>query len=675
MNGRHGRLLAAALLALILLAGPGASADEYYYGIKINDILCGYARFDISPQEIDGKKLDVLEQNVFLMISALGAEFNSEMTFVYHIDPVTGQFVFHSSDIDQGGTKMDSEIRIEDGKAIFSSSTDPEQEPLELPDGLILENTMFFPHLKREMYDAGIETKTFKVYDVREHKIHEKKYTLKGTEKLELGGKEYDVFLVEGHDLDNGLKAEWWLDTSSGRLLKALVLGNREIYLDDRSVTKRIKLANLDGTIFTKANVSIADVPAITYMKVRGVLEPVGLNITAEGLNVPGQGFEGTVVENRIEGVFEIGHERYDGEGAPPFPFDYGDREDLKEYLEPSAFLESEDPVLVEKARSITEGSADSWEAAVRLSSWVADNINYAIPGGVTARKTYDIRAGECGSHSNLLGAFCRAVGIPARVVWGCMYVPNMGGAFGQHAWTEIYIEGKGWIPVDATADEPDFVDSGHIRISTLESATIALNAKEFEILDHRLGAERPPVSKEEEEEKFGDYTGEFTGPMGRVFEVIVWEGNLTVNIPNQVKLALNEPDETGRWYAKMTNRVFVTFGGTEEGKIDEMAIHELVPVPRTAEADTMYEGIPEDYIPYLGKYYLAAIRGDFNVIFHDGRLAVDDSLNKTVVHLVPTDEKGRFLDEYGKNYISFRPDEEGGFNTMEIESISRFNR
>ena len=69
--------------------------------------------------------------------------------------------------------------------------------------------------------------------------------------------------------------------------------------------------------------------------------------------------------------------------------------------------------MLIAKARKIAEGSRDSWEAGCRLSKWVAENIHYEIPGGGSARRTYDLRAGECGAHSILLTAFCRAVGIP----------------------------------------------------------------------------------------------------------------------------------------------------------------------------------------------------------------------------------------------------------------------
>jgi len=112
------------------------------------------------------------------------------------------------------------------------------------------------------------------------------------------------------------------------------------------------------------------------------------------------------VKDNLIEGIFEIEHTHYDGADASVFPPDFSSDESLKKYLEPDESLESDDPILISKAEEITEGSKDSWEAVRRLSEWVAQNIAYAIPGGGTARKTYDTRSGECGAHSILLAAF-----------------------------------------------------------------------------------------------------------------------------------------------------------------------------------------------------------------------------------------------------------------------------
>ncbi len=133
-------------------------------------------------------------------------------------------------------------------------------------------------------------------------------------------------------------------------------------------MVKKIEAANLDKSISTKTNVSIADFQSISYMKVKATIEPTGLWVTPGSLNIAGQKFEGTVKENLIEGIFEIEHKKYDGTDASPFPADFNDVDSLKKYLEPEAFCESDDRVLIKKAQELTEGSKDSWEEAKRLS-------------------------------------------------------------------------------------------------------------------------------------------------------------------------------------------------------------------------------------------------------------------------------------------------------------------
>lgn len=45
-----------------------------------------------------------------------------------------------------------------------------------------------------------------------------------------------------------------------------------------------------------------------------------------------------------------------------------------------------------------------------------------------------------------------------------------------------------GWIAVDATAYETDFVDAGHIRVAEVEPATTPVfNGKNIEVLDYKL--------------------------------------------------------------------------------------------------------------------------------------------------------------------------------------------
>lgn len=660
-----------ALLALVLITAVPTQAEEYYYGIEIAGVVCGYSRVQTSDIEKDGMKLILLEQSFTMKLSALGSNFDSKMKFTYQIDPVTGNFVYHDSDIEQGDQKYAGAVHVDGDTARFSSMLDDNSGVTWLPEGTILENTLFFPHLKKAFIDEGLSEKTFNNYEVRDSEVHSVTYTKVDTEKLKLAGGKYNAVALERFDNDSGVKSTFWIDTETGMILKTRAMQDRFSFLADKSIKKKIEVASLDGNIMTDAGANITDYHGITYMKVQAKLEPMGARPTPESLNVPGQKFEGTVTENFIDGVFEIEHPRYDGAGAPPFPAEYDKDDPISKYLESENHLAADDPVLTEKAREITEGSEDSWEAAKRLSLWVAENIDYAIPGGGLPRRVYDTRSGECGGHSLLLASFCRSVGIPARVVWGCMYVS--GGKFGQHAWNEIYMGDAGWVPVDCTAFEIDFVDSGHIRLSHWVSSTISFGPRKLHILDHRvLGDE----AVEADDGEYAPYTGKYRNRSnGNVVTALVRDGALAVEIPGTAVFPLQDPDENGRWKSLIGQRIHFEFDLGDEGTADEMRLIQLVPLPKSADPEEIAGDVPEELRPCCGKYKLVQINADFTVFYRNGRLMVNDPMDKSDVGLMPTDTEGIWVDEFGKNNIEFEKDEEGKVTSMVIHSTNRFAR
>ena len=280
--------------------------------------------------------------------------------------------------------------------------------------------------------------------------------------------------------------------------------------------------------LFARVDKIISNVHEISSLKVEATIQSIGELITEESLNFPGQKFNGSVSNNLIEGIFEIEKQTYDGLNAPAFPPVFQD-ENLKKYLEPESLIESDHPVLIKEAKSITKDSKNSWEAAVKLCEWVGENIMGAIPGGTSAINTYNTREGECGSHSRLLAAFCRAVGIPARLSVGCMYISYMGGCFYQHAWTEVYMGEAGWKAVDATAHEFDFVDAGHIRLGEKTS----FNPKGMKILDYKMGNESVDKSVPVEYIKYlGSYIFE---ERNSIFKILYQDVCLAVDIPGKV--------------------------------------------------------------------------------------------------------------------------------------------
>lgn len=56
-------------------------------------------------------------------------------------------------------------------------------------------------------------------------------------------------------------------------------------------------------------------------------------------------------------------------------------------------------------------------------------------------------RKGDCGEFSALHCAYCRSLGIPAKILYGTWTLNK----FSPHSWNEIYIDGQGWVPVDTS--------------------------------------------------------------------------------------------------------------------------------------------------------------------------------------------------------------------------------
>jgi tetratricopeptide (TPR) repeat protein len=662
------------VLSMSLLGSPQSEDPSqehtYYYSVEINDVLCGYDKTDIAVKTLDSKLSLVVTEDVVVKLTLLGQGMDMRFNTEYHIDPVTSKVVYIDRKIRAGNTDIHSTTTINGDLAQFSSTFTGEEKTIDLSGGVIVESPLAYPHLKTDFIRGGEKEKTYKVFEDVRGNIEDRKYTFGGYDELELVGTTYLVALFNELNLATGVSTEIWIDRETSVPLKYEGSG-RTVTLADKSVMKRIAVANFDDLIFARVDEMITDLHNIGYMKVKATIQSAGSWITPESLNIPGQKFTGSVEENLIDGIFEIEPVRYSGEGAPPFPPDYSMEGSLQEYIQPGELIESDDPLIINEARSITEGSQDSWEAIVRLSKWVGEEIRYAIPGGTSAINTYKTREGECGSHSRLLAAFCRAVGIPARLSIGCMYTPNYGGSFGQHAWTEVWMGDAGWIAVDATAFEYDFVDAGHIRLG--ENATF--NPKSMEILEYRM-LEMDASTEEEKTDKYDPYVGKYTlMEKGEVFTVLMQNNTLAVDIPNKIVLTLNEPDEEGRWYPTLSRQLNFTFEKDDSGNIDKMMLQQLVPVNKSSDPEKTGKDVPDEMMAYLGLYSLPQANINLNVTYEDGSLLIIDSRDNEPIKLSEKQENGRFLVEKNEDEIEFIANSEGNIQSLLIYSNNMLER
>ena len=141
----------------------------------------------------------------------------------------------------------------------------------------------------------------------------------------------------------------------------------------------------------------------------------------------------------------------------------------IKEMLKPTRFLQSDDEKVIALAEQAVAGAEDTAQAVKQIEKFVYDYIDAKdlSVGYASATEIVASKQGDCSEHAVLTAAMCRAVGIPARVVTGLVYIDSYLGrenVMGGHAWTEAYVGGK-WIGLDATNAIKGY-GTGHIALS-----------------------------------------------------------------------------------------------------------------------------------------------------------------------------------------------------------------
>ncbi len=102
-------------------------------------------------------------------------------------------------------------------------------------------------------------------------------------------------------------------------------------------------------------------------------------------------------------------------------------------------------------SRKIIGDEQNPYNQVKLIFKWISDNIPWASAreySTISNISNYCLNNlhGDCGIKGLLFITLCRYNGIPAKWQSGWMLHP---GSVNLHDWTEIYFEGKGWIPVD----------------------------------------------------------------------------------------------------------------------------------------------------------------------------------------------------------------------------------
>ena len=167
------------------------------------------------------------------------------------------------------------------------------------------------------------------------------------------------------------------------------------------------------------------------------------------------------------------------------FPYKGKDAE-LLEALKPTTYLQCDQEAIQDLARQAVGSVRDAGQAAKKIEAFVDQYVsgkNLSVGYG-TALEVVASRQGDCTEHAVLTAAMCRAIGIPARVVFGLVYVDEFLGrehVFGGHAWAEAWV-GDTWVGLDATRSAQGF-GPGYITLARGHG-----DPKDFFGMIHTLG-------------------------------------------------------------------------------------------------------------------------------------------------------------------------------------------
>jgi len=147
-------------------------------------------------------------------------------------------------------------------------------------------------------------------------------------------------------------------------------------------------------------------------------------------------------------------------------PGDSPTSEELVRSRRPHGPVDSDHPDIQARARDLTSALSDDRSRSEAILRWVFETLRKELATHIpSASEVLRRRVGDCTEHTWLFVALMRATGLPARPVYGLMYIDDAEPTFGYHAWAEVVIDGR-WVAVDPTWGQFP-ADATHLRLGT----------------------------------------------------------------------------------------------------------------------------------------------------------------------------------------------------------------
>jgi transglutaminase-like putative cysteine protease len=130
--------------------------------------------------------------------------------------------------------------------------------------------------------------------------------------------------------------------------------------------------------------------------------------------------------------------------------------------------------------------------AARKAYDYLIDTMvyNYKAPGAGKGDAVWacDSKTGDCSDYHSLFIGVCRASGIPADHVFGLPLRAKEGIAKGYHCWARYYVEGPGWITIDASEADKHPEQRDYLFGTLSDAYLIVAHGRDVNLLPKQQG-------------------------------------------------------------------------------------------------------------------------------------------------------------------------------------------
>ncbi len=439
---------------------------ERWMGIYFRGAKIGYAHETIQEQEHGYS----IQEKISMKLMVLGHSQQVDMMTECMADRKFNLRSFHF-DLSTGSTQMKIDGQVVGKKIALKVHS----------GGRVTERAVSCEHipflannLRPFLIQRGLEPDSryrLSIFDPSTMSLNKVNVTVVGKEKITLGGN--DLWANRLKLSYRGMGVNIWLN-DEGSVLKeespmGLVLVREEKQVaQGQGFGEEIDIVQ---AVAARANIPIKNPRGVSFLRVK--LK-----------RIPLMKFEMNAGRQKLTGkTLQVVREEWPDSPSLPLP-PWG--KEVKEFLRPSTLIQSDHPLIRQKAKEIVGTKEGTVEAIRVMSEWVYRHIEkkptLSLP---SALEVLESGMGDCNEHAIFLVALLRSLGIPSRPCVGVLYFRD---GFYYHAWVEVWI-GR-WVAVDPTLNQLP-ADATHIKfvhgdIENWVDLVKIIGNLEVEVLEYR---------------------------------------------------------------------------------------------------------------------------------------------------------------------------------------------